>query len=395
MSIRTSDYTYELPPDRIALVPLPSRDESNLLVYRKGKIEHALFKNLPDFLPSNASLFFNNTRVIPARILFEKDTGAVIEVFLLNPIEPSPLLAETMQATGECMWECTIGNLKRWKPDSVLERLSGDVTLQATLVDRERGLVRLRWSPTNRSFAEVVSASGVTPLPPYIKRNVSPDDVQRYQTIYARFEGAVAAPTAGLHFTDRVLNTLHARGAETDFLTLHVSAGTFQPIKTDDALAHTMHREQMLITRSNLDHLLRDDRLIVSVGTTSMRTLESLYWFGKKLIDNPDAEFNILQDDPYRHPQHLPSVTEALKAVQDYMNRISADQVTGYTSIYIYPGYQFKVVKGLITNFHLPGSTLMLLVAAFVGNDWRRIYSEALSNNYRFLSYGDSSLLIP
>jgi S-adenosylmethionine:tRNA ribosyltransferase-isomerase len=395
MSIPTSDYHYNLPADRIAEFPLANRDESNLLVYTKGKIEHTIFKCLPDFLPSNATLFFNNTRVIPARIFFTKETGATLEVLLLAPTLPSPVMAESMQAIGECTWECTIGNLKRWKPSTRLTQLYNGITLSAELLDRDKGLVKFSWLPSHLAFAEVVVQAGVTPLPPYIGREAEPEDATRYQTIYAQREGAVAAPTAGLHFTDRVLHTLDEREILTDFLTLHVSAGTFQPIKTENATAHTMHREQIVVTRKNIEHLLAPDRSIIAVGTTSLRTLESIYWFGRKLILAQDAEFVIQQDDPYLDTGNLPSTREAIEAVRNHMERKGSDSITGHTSIYIYPGYVFRVCKGLITNFHLPGSTLMLLVAAFVGNSWRRIYDEALSHNYRFLSYGDSSLLLP
>jgi S-adenosylmethionine:tRNA ribosyltransferase-isomerase len=394
-SIPIQDYYYKLPDDRIAHFPLTNRDESKLLVYYKGEIRHEQFKSMVDLIPQNAFLFFNNTRVIPARIHFLKETGAHIEVFLLNPVAPSVVLAETMQTTETCLWHCTVGNLKRWKENTVLTKSNNEVTLTAQLTNHHEGLVGLRWTPSALSFAEVIDQIGVTPLPPYIKREAETADRERYQTIYSQQDGAVAAPTAGLHFSDQVFARLQARGIRHDFLTLHVSAGTFQPVKTENALEHTMHEEQIVITKKNIESLLLADSLILPVGTTSMRTLESLYWYGVKLLENPDAPFIIHQGDPYRDYKSLPSQNEALTAVYKVFQNTGTDVLTGHTSIYIYPGYSFRICQGLITNFHLPGSTLMLLVAAFVGMDWRRIYEAALHNQYRFLSYGDSSLLIP
>lgn len=392
--INIKNYTYDLPSDKIAARPLSNRDESKLLVYQQGKIHHEAFKSLVDFLPENSFLFFNDTKVIPARIHFQKDTGAEIEIFLLSPVKPSMLMADVMLTTHQCIWQCTIGNLKRWKDGQFLLKEAKGISLTATLIDRNEGLVKFSWS-TQQSFAEVVTLIGVTPLPPYIKREASEEDVSRYQTIYSHYEGAVAAPTAGLHFTEQVLEAMNKKGIEKDFLTLHVSAGTFQPVKTEDALNHTMHREQIVITRESIQNLLKENKFIVAVGTTSMRTLESLYWFGVKLLENPDCEFTITQHDPYLKRTLLPSRKEALYSILTYMENRNVTMITGSTSIFIYPGYEFKICNGLITNFHLPASTLILLVAAFIGDDWKKVYDEALNNNYRFLSYGDSSLLIP
>jgi S-adenosylmethionine:tRNA ribosyltransferase-isomerase len=391
--ILIQDYTYNLPSDKIALHPLQNRDGSKLLVYQKGEIQHSAFTSLLDFLPSNSFLFFNDTKVIPARIHFKKDTGSEIEVFLLSPQKPSTLMTDVMLAHDRCTWLCTIGNLKRWKDDQVLTKTEDGVSLCAQLIDRANGVVEFSWS-TGQSFAEIISTMGVTPLPPYIKRKASPDDINRYQTIYSHYEGAVAAPTAGLHFTDRMLELLNQKGIRKDFLTLHVSAGTFQPVKTDNALEHTMHLEQIVITRKTIENLLQADQFIVAVGTTSMRTLESLYWYGVKLMENPESVFIVLQDDPYRK-RELPTSSQALQAILSRMDVDGCTSITGNTSIFIYPGYTFKICQALITNFHLPASTLILLVAAFVGNDWKKIYDEALRTDYRFLSYGDSSLLIP
>lgn len=389
------EYTYTLPPERIALHPLPDRDQSRLLVYQKGKIAHHAFTDLPQLLGSDCSLFFNNTQVIPARLLFKKETGAAIEVFLLHPKSPTTLVQQAMLAQGECTWQCTLGNSKRWPEDVALVYSQGELRLKAQLTDRAQGLVTFSWQPAHLSFAEVIQTMGQVPLPPYLHRAAVQEDRQRYQTVYAQQPGAVAAPTAGLHFTDRVLQQIRSRGIAQNFLTLHVSAGTFQPIKTDDAAGHTMHGEQMVVTRQNIQQVL-DSAIIVAVGTTAMRTLESLYWYGVKLLLLNDSVFHIAQDLPYAlAPSELPTRDQAFAAIANYMDKSRLESLTGETHIYIRPGYTFRVVRGLITNFHQPGSSLILLVAAFVGPDWRKIYAEALAHPYRFLSYGDSSLLIP
>lgn len=386
-------YTYPLPADRIARYPLQDRDQSKLLVYKNGVIEHDRFSNLKMHLPPSSLLYFNNTKVIPARLYFQKDTGADIEIFLLHPITPSALLLETMNSTGSCTWKCTIGNLKRWKDNTTLTYRSNDLHLRATLINRETGMVSFQWDDKH-AFADVLSMTGETPLPPYLKRKPETSDRERYQTIYSKNDGAVAAPTAGLHFTPEVFESLKERSISVDFLTLHVSAGTFQPIKTEDVSRHVMHQEQVVITKSNILNLLQPDKTIIPVGTTSMRTLESLYWFGVKLLENPEAVFQISQRDPYTST-HTPPAKDALTAVLQYMEKHKLESIVGETAIYIMPGYQFRICQGLITNFHQPESTLIVLVAAFIGKDWKKIYSEALEKDYRFLSYGDSSLLLP
>lgn len=391
-NLNTSDYTYLLPPEKIAFHPLPRRDASKLLVYNKGKILHASFSLLPEYLPDNAFLFFNDTKVIPARLHFKKESGATIEIFLLNPLLPSPLLSETMAAKHTCRWQCTIGNLKKWPEDALLQKRTAAGSLTARLLDRAAGIVELSW-PGDETFAEIIRSTGETPLPPYIKRKTEETDSERYQTIYSHTEGAVAAPTAGLHFTPAVFAELDKRNIGRDFVTLHVSAGTFQPIKTEDPERHVMHEEQIIVSRKNVENLLADDRIITAVGTTSLRTLESLYWFGAKLKADPEAEFNIGQNDPYTMADA--PAADALAHVLRHMDAHQMDHLVGKTSLYIRPGYRFRVCQGLITNFHQPGSTLILLVAAFVGEDWRTIYQQALDNNYRFLSYGDSSILFP
>jgi len=392
--LNINQFNYELPNDRIALYPLEKRDESKLLIYKKAEINHDKFSSLPNHIPSNCTLFFNNTKVIPARIYFHKETGAVIEVFLLNPVGPSAFVIDAMQSNATCTWKCAIGNSKRWQSNQVLKKkLDHNLLLEAELISREEGIVKFTWN-LETLFAEVLNLAGDVPLPPYLKRESKIEDKERYQTIYSSLEGAVAAPTAGLHFTDDVLNSLKKKGTQFDFLTLHVSSGTFQPIKTQKAADHKMHKEQILITKKNLENLLLPEQFIIAVGTTSLRTLESLYWYGVKLLQDPKAEFIISQDDANCLPNNIP-VQKAIEAVLNKIENHNLTSLTGETSIFIMPEYRFRICKGLITNFHQPGSTLMLLVAAFVGNDWKNIYQEALQKNYRFLSYGDSSLLLP
>jgi len=393
MTLDLNDFTYTLPAERIATHPLEQRDQSRLLVYKEGAIEHTSFSSIADRLPNNSLLVFNNTKVIPARLHFKKDTGADIEVFLLEPIEPSPVVALAMQATTQATWRCAIGNLKKWKPGQKLHQAQGDLAFTAELMDRESGVVQLTWTG-GLPFAAAIGQLGDVPLPPYIKRAPEKADRERYQTVYSSQEGAVAAPTAGLHFTNDVLESLTVRGIKTEFVTLHVSAGTFQPIKTSSIRDHHMHEEQITITTGNIRALLQD-RFIVAVGTTSMRTLESLYWYGVKLLRDPFATFDVSQRDPYTLTESLPDAHTALRAVEDYMARTQVTSITGQTSIYILPGYTFRICRGLVTNFHQPGSTLIVLVAAFIGAAWKEVYQAALDNGYRFLSYGDSSLLLP
>ena len=393
MEILIKDYSYELPQERIALYPLPERDQSKLLVYRAGAIEHSKFTKLCSFLPSKSTLFFNNTRVIPARLYFQKETGATIELFLLSPVWPSTLVQQAMESKQSNRWVCTIGNLKRWPDGTKLTKSIQQVTISATLIDREAGIVEFNWTPAELIFAEIISQAGLTPLPPYLKRQAEESDRLRYQTVYSNLDGAVAAPTAGLHFTDRILEELKSKEHKIEFLTLHVGAGTFQPVKVENAFEHPMHGEQVMVTRENIKALVSANT-IAAVGTTSMRTLESLYWYGVKLINNTSLPFEITQFDPYQLPSKI-SKLHALETIQKKMEIENLESITGETSIMIVPGYDFRVVDALITNFHQPGSTLMLLVAAFVGSDWKDIYNEALKNDYRFLSYGDSSLLFP
>jgi S-adenosylmethionine:tRNA ribosyltransferase-isomerase len=392
-SLNINDYKYDLPAERIALHPLANRDESKLLVWRSGNIQHSKFSRLVSFLPENSFLFFNDTKVIPARLHFKKATGADIEVFLLSPIDPSSVISEVMASTTSSTWKCTIGNLKRWSSDAVLVKEIRQTKLEAKLIDRDSGIVQFTWN-SGESFAAIISESGETPLPPYLKRNVEQSDRERYQTVYSHYEGAVAAPTAGLHFTENTFKDLQHRNIAHDFLTLHVSAGTFQPVKAANINDHIMHAEQVVVTEKNIDNLLQHGKFFLPVGTTSMRTLESVYWFGVKLLNDSKATFKINQHDPYTNKENPPT-KDAIGAVKKFMERTNQKTIVGETSIFIRPGYQFKVCRGLITNFHQPGSTLMLLVAALTGEDWKKIYKEAMDTDYRFLSYGDSSLLFP
>lgn len=390
-----ADFQYELPEDRIAKFPLAERDQSRLLVYKAGSIAHSTFRQLADFLPVNSTLYFNDTRVIPARLLFEKPTGGTIEVFLLNPAGTRSAIAETMTATSPVTWQCTVGNAKRWPDSMILNKVIGDVQVTASWKARSKSLVNLAWTPASIPFATVVHAAGAVPLPPYLNRPAEAADRERYQTVYSRFDGAVAAPTAGLHFTPFVLSELEQRGFGIDFLTLHVSAGTFLPIKVQDVAAHRMHQEEIIIRKRNIINLLDHDRPVIAVGTTALRTLESLYWYGVRLAAQPDAPFEIHQDLPFQEAASDLSRTEAISLVLAQMERSGRQELSGHTAIYVVPGYRFRMTDGLVTNFHQPGSSLMVLVSAFIGASWRDVYREALSNGYRFLSYGDSSLLLP
>lgn len=391
--IDLANYTYELPEERIAKFPLEKRDESKLLIYKKEGITHSQFKNIITWLNPNDSLFINDTKVIPARMYFQKETGANIEIFLLNPIAPAEVHS-AMLTTRACTWSCAVGNLKRMKEGSYLERqLDRKTTLKATLLDYEKQVIHFEWDNSQLTFAEMLALAGETPLPHYLKREAQESDKVNYQTVYAKNEGAVAAPTAGLHFTDELLEKLKNQGVRLDYLTLHVAGGTFQPIRHEKIAEHPMHSEQMIVSKQNIENLINSEK-IIAVGTTSMRTLESLYWYGVKLMNTPNAPFSIGKLTPYQYePNKLPSRKEAFTTIFNYMITNHLEKISGETEILIVPSYPFQVCDALITNFHLPSTTLILLVAAFIGDDWRKVYDQALGNNYRFLSFGDSSLL--
>jgi len=394
---KLQDYFYELPEERIAKYPLEKRDSSKLLHYEEGVVTHDKFTAIAGLIPSNSHLVFNNTKVIPARLHFQKETGARIEIFLLSPLLPSTLLQQCMESKSPVTWNCMIGNLKRWKEQEELtcsiQTGNSNFTLKVKLIDREKKVVRLSWSPEDKSFAEIVEASGEVPLPPYLNRAAEENDKFRYQTVYSEIEGAVAAPTAGLHFTEKTFEELKSHGITVEYLTLHTGAGTFQPIKHDNIIEHPMHSEQMLFTKLNIQNLIKAQGNIIAVGTTSMRSLESLYWYGVKLLLGSSDKFHIEKLAPYNDYSALPDKAESLNAILRWMEDNKLEKIVGATEIFIFPGYDFKLCNGLITNFHQPGSTLILLIAAFTHGNWQQIYKEALTHDYRFLSYGDSSLL--
>lgn len=398
MKIKISDYEYPLDDKQIAKFPESPRDESKLLVYRSSDIEHSRFKNIVDYLPANTHLVLNNTKVIPARLYFKRKTGANIEIFLLNPVEPSTVLPIIMEQTETVTWHCVIGNKRRWKSGEVLEgqfRYNGEnYKLDAELTDNENNLVKLTWEG-GMQFSELVVAYGNIPLPPYLNRESEESDKQDYQTIYSEKDGAVAAPTAGLHFTDEVFAELKTKGIQKSFVTLHVGAGTFMPVKEENALNHPMHSEQMIVHEDFIEGLLKNPEFIVPVGTTSMRSLESLYWFGVKIIEGSPNPYFIEKLFPYQEHEKI-SLRESFEAILRLLKHENQQQLIGSTEIMIFPGYEFKVCKGLITNFHQPASTLLLLVAALIGEqNWKEVYKQAREQNYRFLSFGDSSLLLP
>ncbi|MGR3811505.1 S-adenosylmethionine:tRNA ribosyltransferase-isomerase [Jiulongibacter sp. NS-SX5] len=396
--IHIEDYSYDLPEERIAKYPVDPRDSSKLLLFKDNEISKSKFKTIGDHLPESAHLVFNNTKVIPARLFFQKETGAVIEIFLLNPVSYGGEITRNMEASDSTVWHCMIGNKKRWKDHSLNYQLQIDdqlIHVTAELIDREQNHVRLSWNG-NLTFAKVVTAFGKIPLPPYLNRDTEERDLQDYQTVYSEKEGAVAAPTAGLHFTDSVFNDLRKKHIDLSYITLHVGAGTFQPVKAENALDHDMHSEQVVFQKSFIDHLITNHETVIPVGTTSMRSLESLYWFGVKLIKEENQVFQIPKLYPYQwENEKLPDLTESFMAIAKYMEASSLDFLTGATEIFIFPGYTFRVCKGIITNFHQPKSTLLMLISALIGDKWKDVYAFAMQNDFRFLSYGDSSLLLP
>ena len=391
------DYEYTLPEERIAKFPLEKRDHSKLLHFKSEQIQHFQFFNIPDLLPADTLLVYNDTKVIPARLIFQRESGAKIEIFLLAPVAPTTVIPEIMLAKHPVIWKTMIGNAKKWKDREVLQgriQVEGkEVVLQASLKDREAKLVEFSWNDANIAFVDLVEASGEVPLPPYLNRKPEIEDKDRYQTVYSKKEGAVAAPTAGLHFTDEVFEKLRKKGIQEAQVTLHVSAGTFQPIKVDNVLEHPMHSEQIQVSRETIEKLCNHSGTVVAVGTTSIRTLESLYWFGVKLTEGKGEDFSIPKLFAYETRTKTPSKSESLQAILNWMDSKGMDSILGQTEIFIFPGYQYRMIKGLITNFHQPGSTLILLIATILGDNWKKVYQEAMENDYRFLSYGDSSLL--
>ena len=443
--IHISDYNYDLPDERIAKFPLTQRDRSKLLVYNHGEVSEDTFCNLPEHLPSGALMVFNNTKVIQARMHFRKDTGALIEVFLLEPAEPTDY-EQIFQTHGRCSWYCLVGNLKKWKEGTLSSQFtvhssqffdeqsgraertvhssltseaaesSTQFTIKATRgvqhgtshrIDFEWSTVQPSAQPmdacnqkdarTLPSFAEVIDAIGELPIPPYLNRKAQESDKTTYQTVYSKIKGSVAAPTAGLHFTPEVLAAIDKKGIEREELTLHVGAGTFKPVKSEEIEGHEMHTEFISVRRETIDKLISHQGHAIAVGTTSVRTLESLYWMGVKTYNNPDIDgdsLHVMQWEPYDCNSDLDTLT-ALKALAQWMDARTLSVLHSSTQIIIAPGYDYRIVKMLVTNFHQPQSTLLLLVSAFVHGDWHKIYDYALAHDFRFLSYGDSSLLIP
>ena len=433
-NIRISDYNYPLPEERIAKYPLPQRDSSKLLIYNKGKISHTTFRQIPELLPKGELMIFNNTRVIQARLHFRKTTGALIEVFMLEPYAPADY--ELMfQSQHECQWLCLVGNLKKWKEGILTTEHNGiHLSAEHSGTSGTSQIIRLSWD-TDNSFAEIIDIFGELPIPPYLNRDTEESDKTTYQTVYSKIKGSVAAPTAGLHFTPAVLAEIDAHGIEREELTLHVGAGTFRPVKSELISGHDMHTEYVSVRLHTIERLLAHDCKAIAVGTTSVRTLESLYYIGCHILQHPDHvtdnELHVQQWEPYedgivnkedglRNKEDgikfkedeikikedgrkikedglkiTYTVRESLEAIRDYLISNHLNVLNASTQIIIAPGYTYKIVSRLITNFHQPQSTLLLLVSALVGEDWHRIYDYALANDFRFLSYGDSSLLIP
>ena len=405
--IHISDYNYPLPDERIAKFPLAQRDHSKLLVFENGDISEDIFYNITGHLPKGALMVFNNTKVIQARMHFRKETGALIEVFLLEPAEPADY--ELMfQTNDKCAWHCLVGNLKKWKEGQLSRSFDVNgktVTLSVERLHEERTShwVEFRWDNPDVSFAEILDAAGELPIPPYLNRDTQESDKTTYQTVYSKIKGSVAAPTAGLHFTDKVLADIDAHGIDREELTLHVGAGTFKPVKSEEIEGHEMHTEYICVNKKTIDKLIAHGGKAIAVGTTSVRTLESLYYMGVKLHDNPnltEEQLHVGQWEPYDYAERLATegtapldTIDALREISDYLDRNSRKALHSSTQIIIAPGFEYHIVDILVTNFHQPQSTLLLLVSAFVKGEWRRIYDYALAHDFRFLSYGDSCLI--
>lgn len=402
-NLSIKDYTYSLPEERIAKYPLAERDASRLLVYNNGNITTDTYRSLSTYLPQNALLVFNNTKVVEARLLFQKPTGGAIEIFCLEPPSQYADITTAMSQRQTVLWQCLVGGASKWKAGQILEKkiqlASHEIILLASFVEKRNDsfIIELSWTPAHLSFAEVLHQVGAIPLPPYIKRTVEESDTERYQTVYAQTDGSVAAPTAGLHFTETIFKELDKKFILKDFVTLHVGAGTFKPVSSNTMQEHEMHAEWIDVSKEFIQNLLNNlEEAIVAVGTTSLRTVESLYWLGVKSRDSSITKHQPLQLsqwEAYELASKNISVRESLQSLLDWMQKSKMERLVAKTQILIAPGYTFKIIKGLITNFHQPQSTLLLLVAALIGNDWKKVYSFALQNDFRFLSYGDGSLL--
>lgn len=400
--IKIHDYNYPLPDERIAKFPLVERDHSKLLIYDKGEIKEDIFYNITNYLPQDALMIFNNTKVIQARMHFRKETGALIEVFLLEPYAPADY-EQMFQTTSECSWLCLVGNLKKWKGQQLYRSIEVKGKSVCLKVDYEREhhtshLIKFSWDNPDVTFADILDSVGELPIPPYLNRETQESDKTTYQTVYSKIKGSVAAPTAGLHFTDKVLSAIDASGVDREEITLHVGAGTFKPVKSEEIGGHDMHSEFICVHRSTLEKIIQHGGKAIAVGTTSVRTLESLYYLGIKLsqnIDITETGLHINQWEPYADNIPQISSVDSMKAILSYMDKHNVNMIHFSTQIIIVPGYEYKIVKMLVTNFHQPQSTLLLLVSAFLHGDWKKVYDYALSHDFRFLSYGDSSLLIP
>lgn len=396
------DFFYELPEERIAKYPLPQRDESKLLIYKQGKINEDTYYHLDKYIPASSLLVFNNTKVVEARLLFQKPTGTTIELFCLEPAAEYADITTAMAQKGKVVWKCLVGGAKKWKEEPLTKMVKndlGEIKLTARKLKKEGDyfLVELSWNDDSLSFSELLHIVGAVPLPPYINRAVNAIDKERYQTIYARYEGSVAAPTAGLHFTERLFRKLEEKNIQRDFVTLHVSAGTFKPVKSETMKEHKMHAECIEVRKIFIENLLNHLRKnIIAVGTTSLRTIESLYWLGVKTIIHPNIVLNDLklyQWEAYELSSGHITVEQSFQSLLEWMNKNQAEILITKTQMIIAPGYDLKIANALITNFHQPQSTLLLFVAALVHDDWKKIYDYALANNFRFLSYGDGNLI--
>lgn len=399
--IDRNSYTYSLPESRIARYPLPLRSDSQLLIYESGRISKRSFHELPGILPEGSSLVFNNTRVIQARLVFRKSTGARIEIFCLEPVDP-PDYEQSFQSRGQSTWFCLVGNARKWKTGPVFLNVSKTkqrIRLEATLIQKkEEGfVVRFQWQQPELCFGDIMDLSGNTPIPPYLNREAELSDKERYQTVYSRNDGSVAAPTAGLHFTPELLSQLDQKGVLREHITLHVGAGTFVPVKQQNARDHSMHSEMVVVKKSFLENWSKEAETRIAVGTTSTRSMESLYWLGVKFLSGYSAkphELVLRQWDHESLPQEV-SLADSLEKLFAYCRHFELEELHFHTRLMIVPGYRFRTICGLLTNFHMPGSTLLMLIAAWIGDDWKKVYEYALEKNFRFLSYGDSSLLVP
>lgn len=397
-NISIKDFHYDLPFERIAKYPLAERDLSKLLIYKNEVINQTQYQHIADYLPQNSLLFFNNTKVIPARLFFKTSTQKDIEIFCLEPFSSAANVYDSMLQQAQVRWKCLVGGAVKWKEQFVYLE-TANLKIKAEIIERQQGtfILQFTWEPAQKSFAEVLQIAGAIPIPPYLKRATEAIDLERYQTIYADKEGSVAAPTAGLHFTDQVFEQLKEKNITPTYITLHVGAGTFKPVKSDTMAEHDMHGEYMDVPLSTIEYLYQHiDKTITAVGTTSLRTLESLFWIGEKIAQHPNIlpkDLYVDQWQPYTEVEKVISNKKSLLHIINYLKQHQLLTLYAKTSILIVPGYQFKIVDRLVTNFHQPESTLILLVAAFVGDDWRKIYQYALDNDFRFLSYGDGSLL--